>query len=721
MMRIMFSLLMPLFFFIGAFSQATLPPAYQIKSDTILEQRIGPAFLQVLEDKSGKWTIGEILDSQLSNQFHDLKQKAADSIVTTHWVRFKLSNVMASDARMSLTTGSQRSDFYVIKNGISAGPYITGSSVAWDNKSGLKKANAIPFVLKPGEEVTIYQRRYNSTKGVLPSTLSIRMFSTEQLSQGELKDYEINYTKKESAYMGFLAGIFILAAILNFLIYLATRDKTQLYFSLFLFFFSLEGFNLLFIEIFARDNPAVIEIFDRLPDLSFVFFMFFIRYYFSVRTYYPRWDKFMQGIAVVLCLNLILAVSPLNAFPAFFTAGQIFFAFLLLAIIITVLLFLRKKSEQGKVFIIAVVPFIVCLISFLCIALLVMKDSPTEHQLFIGEFISGIAIVWAVIVFSAFLFKRYGQQEKQILKDQLEREKMINEKEKERNEFIAQQKIELEKQVAERTAELKQSLDELKSTQSQLIQSEKMASLGQLTAGIAHEIQNPLNFVNNFSDVNTELIEELKTEVQEGNKEEAIAIANDIKANEEKISHHGKRADAIVKGMLQHSRSSSGVKEPTDINALADEYLRLAYHGSRAKDKSFNATMKTDYDETIGDINIIPQDIGRVILNLITNAFYAVAERARQVGADYEPTVAVSTKKLNDNVEIRVEDNGAGIPEKILDKIFQPFFTTKPTGQGTGLGLSLSYDIVKAHGGEIEVETKEGEGTEFIIQIPTTK
>ena len=266
--------------------------------------------------------------------------------------------------------------------------------------------------------------------------------------------------------------------------------------------------------------------------------------------------------------------------------------------------------------------------------------------------------------------------------------------------------------------ELQSALSELKATQSQLIQSEKMASLGELTAGIAHEIQNPLNFVNNFSEVNKELLVELKDEIKKGNLDEVNALADDVISNEEKINHHGKRADAIVKGMLQHSRSSSGIKEPIDINALADEYLRLAYHGLRAKDKSFNATMKTDFDESIGNINIVPQDIGRVILNLITNAFYAVNEKKKQIGDIFEPIVIVTTKKINSNIEIRVIDNGNGIPQKVLDKIFQPFFTTKPTGQGTGLGLSLAYDIVNAHGGELKVETKEGEGSEFVITLP---
>ena len=265
---------------------------------------------------------------------------------------------------------------------------------------------------------------------------------------------------------------------------------------------------------------------------------------------------------------------------------------------------------------------------------------------------------------------------------------------------------------------IENAFTDLKSTQSQLIQSEKMASLGELTAGIAHEIQNPLNFVNNFSEVSRELIDELKTQKEKLRKEEQDEILNDIDANLEKINHHGKRADAIVKGMLQHSRSSTGQKEPTDINALADEYLRLAYHGLKAKDRSFNASMKTDYDESIGNINIIPQDIGRVVLNLINNAFYAVDEKKKKNEHGYEPTVTIGTKKKNGKIEISVKDNGNGIPQKVLDKIFQPFFTTKPTGQGTGLGLSLSYDIVKAHGGEIKVETKQGDGTSFIIHLP---
>jgi len=276
------------------------------------------------------------------------------------------------------------------------------------------------------------------------------------------------------------------------------------------------------------------------------------------------------------------------------------------------------------------------------------------------------------------------------------------------------------RQLEDAKNKIELALSELKATQSQLIQSEKMASLGELTAGIAHEIQNPLNFVNNFSEINKELVDELKTELATGNMQLAIDIADTIKENEDKINHHGRRADAIVKGMLQHSRTSSGQKEPTDVNRLADEYLRLAYHGLRAKDKLFNAKIETNFDESLEKINVIREDIGRVILNLINNAFYTVHERQRLEGAGYEPTVTVSTAKQNGNVAIKVEDNGKGIPQEIMNKIFHPFFTTKPTGQGTGLGLSLAYDIVKAHGGELKVETTEEEGSKFIVEIPTS-
>lgn len=270
---------------------------------------------------------------------------------------------------------------------------------------------------------------------------------------------------------------------------------------------------------------------------------------------------------------------------------------------------------------------------------------------------------------------------------------------------------------------IEQAYEQLKAAQAQLIQSEKMASLGELTAGIAHEIQNPLNFVNNFSEVNEELLAELKAALEKGQVDEAISLADELIANEAKINHHGKRADGIVKSMLQHSRTSSGKKEPTDINTLCSEYLRLAYHGARAKDKSFQVNCDTQFDPGIGKVAVVPQELGRVLLNLINNALYAAAEkqqalRGSAAAENYLPTVTVSTHKDGGRLIIAVRDNGSGIPDDLKAKIFQPFFTTKPTGQGTGLGLSISYDIVKAHGGELSVSSTAGQGSEFTINLP---
>ncbi|KAA9040566.1 two-component sensor histidine kinase [Ginsengibacter hankyongi] len=333
-----------------------------------------------------------------------------------------------------------------------------------------------------------------------------------------------------------------------------------------------------------------------------------------------------------------------------------------------------------------------------------------------------IGVTAMVLLFASFIIAFISSQKKKI-----QYHKNLNILHEQQRLALTQQNESLETRVEERTLELSQqkemlqkSLNSLKSAQLQLIQSEKMASLGELTAGIAHEIQNPLNFVNNFSDINLELLIDMKDEINKGNLDEVRAIANDITENEEKINHHGRRADAIVKGMLQHSGGSTGEKEPTDINVLCDEYLRLSYHGFKAKDKSFNTAIKTDFDSSLGKIEIVPQDIGRVLLNLFTNAFYALNKKKTTADSSYQPMVFVQTIKVTDSVKIIIQDNGVGIPPKIADKIFQPFFTTKPTGEGTGLGLSISYDIVKAHGGKLTVESEEGVKTTFIIEIPLT-
>jgi signal transduction histidine kinase len=427
-----------------------------------------------------------------------------------------------------------------------------------------------------------------------------------------------------------------------------------------------------------------------------------------------EWDKYLlyvlYGAVAVMMGSIFLEKEGLIRW----------FGHFLLAWLIS-LPFTKEEFKANRSIINWVLPFAVAVIFSDLVRLVASGFYDDHNDLF--ENSVGFTVLW--------LFAMWWINRKQA--KALETERIKRRNEEEQNRMMAAMKVNLESEVKQRTAELTSqkeelqlALSELRSTQAQLVQQEKMASLGELTAGIAHEIQNPLNFVNNFSEVSIELLDELKDEVlnklPDDIKQEADDIINDITQNLTKINQHGKRADAIVKGMLQHSRTTTGKKEPTDINALADEYLRLSYHGLRAKDKMFNAGMKTSFDENIGKIEAIPQDLGRVLLNLFNNSFYSVAEKKKQNIAGYEPTVTVVTRKLPNAVEITVSDNGTGIPQKVLDKIYQPFFTTKPTGQGTGLGLSMSYDIItKGHGGELKVETAEGEFARFIITIPDVK
>jgi two-component system, NtrC family, sensor kinase len=442
--------------------------------------------------------------------------------------------------------------------------------------------------------------------------------------------------------------------------------------------------------------------------------MQFLRSYLDTAVRMPQWDKYLK-YAWVISIPLVALCSLL---PHRFENNTFIYLLLLAAVFI---IYHSRDFRSARLLMIAVLPFFI-----FSVVDDVMKFLPDFYKKF-SQFFSitnGFTITWLIC------FGIYAQR-------QNKREKIQRQKDEEEKRILEGQKKELERQVAERTAELtkqkeelEDALDRLKATQNQLIQSEKLASLGELTAGIAHEIQNPLNFVNNFSELSVDLAHELKEEINkidipEKDKTYISEILTDLSQNQEKISHHGKRASSIVKGMLEHSRTSTGKKELTDINALADEYLRLSYHGLRAKDKSFNADFKTDLDIRIPKIEIIPQDMGRVILNLINNAFYAVNQRAQDAIAKneailtYTPSVFVSTKLLKDKIEIRIKDNGIGMSDSVKAKIFQPFFTTKPTGQGTGLGLSLAYDIVtKGHGGTLEVDSIEEVGTEFVITLP---
>ncbi len=452
------------------------------------------------------------------------------------------------------------------------------------------------------------------------------------------------------------------------------------------------------------------------PFMVAFFLLPFIQKFLQTKERLPEWDqrlKYARFAAFGLLAVEVVADTDFISPPVFF---------LLLVIAAIPAYLLRNQNSAARLLLWMIVPLGLAFLIDNMGEYWAPKFHKKHHDFF--ESLKGVALT------ASFILALVARNQQKSFDKALKEERLKREQEEQANRILEAKKLDLESQVAARTAEIMQqkeelqhALDDLKATQEQLIQSEKLASLGELTAGIAHEIQNPLNFVNNFSEVSAELVEELKSErdKDEAQRDAGLEeeILNDLVQNLQKINYHGKRAASIVTGMLQHSRAGAGKKELTNLNALADEYLRLSYHGLRAKDKSFNAHLITDFDPHLPNIEVVPQDLGRVFLNLINNAFYAVHKKSTLGLANYEPTVWVTTKKIENEIHISVRDNGTGIPEEVRSKIFQPFFTTKPTGQGTGLGLSLAYDIVtKGHGGEMEMESTEGEGTTFMVRLP---
>ena len=499
----------------------------------------------------------------------------------------------------------------------------------------------------------------------------------------------------------FLFGIFLILAILYLAFYaFYPEQKANLLFSIYAFQRALSSA----VFTFAYFRLEVVELYTLLKYV-FLFFWVFGDLILLAAVYYllkRKWD----WIFYIMLLFGIICI-PFGFF-AYDWGWKIYGGFFTHALnIVITLVAVRSFSSNRMAAWIAGIGGICFMFVWVVFTLGLLPDYGI--YLFV---LAHLSIPLAVSIYLGYEFARTNRSLRQKLNE-------VSILSQEKQQMLAEQNETLEKQVTERTSQLKKSLEDLRSAQAQLIQSEKMASLGELTAGIAHEIQNPLNFVNNFSELNKELIDELMEKAYAGSLNEVQKLASDIKQNEAKIEEHGKRADGIVKNMLQHSRSTSGQKELIDINALCDEYLRLAYHGYRAKDKSFNAQLTTNFDSTISKVTAVRQDIGRAMLNLLNNAFYAVHQKSKHTSDGHQPTITIATKNINGKIEIRIRDNGNGITATVKEKIFQPFFTTKPTGEGTGLGLSLAYDIItKAHGGEINVETKEGEGSEFIIRLP---
>jgi signal transduction histidine kinase len=677
----------------------------------------------VLLDKGWKWQKGdnpkwsgaEIEDSHWENidpskDIFDLPQLPKTGEIL--WFRLHLkadSSLSGKLALMILQSGA--SEIYLNGNLIHRFGKIDtipknvrafdplNSPVSLPGLNGSEQVLAVRYAFQPGV-------KYSTDFAKENAGLKIIINSTE----GAIQVYTRNHVYNDK-HNYLKIGVFCILGILFFTLYLFfPARKVNLDFSIYSLLYTIGWYLVAFINNLNQVDSVfyIINLCLVILVISYFFFVKAVYLLFAEKKNWFYWFLTLLAMASIACGVFIYGWGWL-------IFGTVFSNLVNLSITITAIKATINKKKGAWI----IVTGGVCsLVTWIVFTLQNLKVIPE-----LGIDFFAIGMTSPPIAVAIYLGYEFAFISRSLEKKLLEVQALSYEKQ----EILTSQNETLEKQVAERTAALNESLENLKSTQSQLIQSEKMASLGELTAGIAHEIQNPLNFVNNFSEVNTELIDELEQEADKGNLDEVKAIAKDIKENEQKINHHGKRADAIVKGMLQHSRQTSGTKEPTDINALADEYLRLSYHarlnagggqGLRAKDKSFNATLNTSYDSSIGSLSIIPQDIGRVLLNLFNNAFYAITEKQKTAGSDYQPTVSISTKKNGHTIELTVSDNGNGIPSAIKEKIFQPFFTTKPTGQGTGLGLSLSYDIVKAHGGELKVDTKEGEGTEFIILLP---
>ncbi|HET7003177.1 MAG TPA: ATP-binding protein [Puia sp.] len=721
-------------FIIKTSGQSNLPPAYDIINDTAIHTEIPAGNWKMLKDKGGKLTLQQVIQSPVADEFrfNQSKDNQFDYRIHTYWFCYRLKNAMNHDVEIGFGVDNiefNESDFatyYLHQNG-KWSRYENGIYAPRRKINGLTLNNYIRVVIKPEGELIVYKRVYNSY--VYP-------FSASTYSIGFSKPKEVleqNYVQDETLYIdavhdSILFGILLFACVFNFFFYLIVKERVYVWFALYVFIL---GIGRMFGEIyfvFLRGFPFVLEWIYTIVYSSTLFpLVYFIRSLLNTPILVPRWDRFLNRFNyAALILAFLSSLAPV-LFP--FINGQDFYKTinsishdlhiaLMACILVTFGIILRRRDSSDKILMRLILPafFIWCFGLSMEILHTWLGYVPFSANFMTWmdtwwHYIESACLCWVVLSFSWILLQRFRKLQNRISEQAIE-------KEKEKTALIEQKKIELETTVEERTAELKHSLETLQSTQRQLIQSEKMASLGELTAGIAHEIQNPLNFVNNFSEVNTELIDEASQAVQAGNTISAMELLSSLKDNEQKINSHGKRADSIVKGMLQHSRTSSAQKELTDINVLAEDYLRLSYHGIRAKDKSFHAVIQTDFDPAVGKINIVPQDMSRVMLNLYNNAFYAVGEKMKEQITGYTPTISVNTERNSDHIHIVISDNGTGIPQKIIDKIFQPFFTTKPAGQGTGLGLSMSYDIIKAHGGELKVESREGEFTRFIIQIP---
>ncbi|GAA4405516.1 hypothetical protein GCM10023187_23950 [Nibrella viscosa] len=748
-------------------AQQSLPPVYELKTDTATYVKLDSVYSQVLEDNSGKLSLRDVTGTAAEKHFVALasRKSGLDFTIRTYWFRFRIKNTLEHDALIYLGNQNDYLDMY--SRLLVSGPWLhqrTGKRVPWAERDGLKASMALPLTIPKGQEMLVYQRWHVDVPltdldedDLVPTFI----FRDQLVKTVYVKRLESN-REQRILFKTIIYGIIMLMALYYLSVFLVVRERVYLLLVAFLICLGIYNLPVSIYNYFVSGS-AIFQPITRYLDylstiLFYVFFAEFIRQFLKTRTNLPRLDRRLTRtvLALILWYTAYLTVANTGVLPLSTRSagGVLVLVSSVLGILaiyplfcITVVAMLVESYRSGvqgaKLLLVALCPYVL-FAAWNLINLFASREVVPPYEAIevsqngTSEVLEGIAAVWLVVLFSGALTQRYNQMRKEIADQALERERLEKEREIERHQIIEAQKVELERQVAERTAKvlaqkeeieaqrdnLAKTLTDLQNTQTQLIHKEKMASLGELTAGIAHEIQNPLNFVNNFAESSVDLLSELHEgpvqTMAESHREDADDLLEDLVQNLQRITHHGQRAGSIVKSMLEHSRAGTGEKTPTDLNALTEEYLRLAYQNVRLKDDSFQADLRLKLDHGLEKVPVIPQEMGRVLLNLYSNAFYAIQEKRRQQNGAFQPQLAVSTHLNNGKIEIRVKDNGTGIPKEIINKIYQPFFTTKPTGQGnTGLGLSLSYDIVtKGHNGEINVETELGEFTEFIVRLP---
>ncbi len=659
-----------------------------------------------LEDTGGQLTLAQVQEAGPAQRFRPVAAQMINFGITesAFWIRSRLRNNTGEKLLIEVGNNAlSQIEVYELKNGALAKKYVTGNWMPFAKRE-IKNVNYLfPLTIGYGEEATVYLRVQHS-RG-----------TQFRLKAGSLVAYYEMGTRR-SLLEGMYYGFMLLMVLYNFFLFVSLRDPAYLYYVVYIFFMallnaSINGFAFRFLW---PGYPVINRYDDIIGALAGCAGILFAARFLNTKKNTPFFHRVFLALFVIYVADIILIL--LGFFKTGVLVLEINSLLLVLSFFAAAWQTMRNGYRPARFFLIAWSFLLVSVIVFILNNFTVIPTTTfATHSIQIGSAVEAMLLSMA-LANRIRVYKKQKREAQQAVLRSLEKNKKL----------IVEQNMVLEKKVAERTAELERAnadlvlaMQNLKEAQTQLVQREKMASLGELTAGIAHEIQNPLNFVNNFSEVSNELADELQTELKNGQVQQAGSLASDLKDNLLRILHHGRRADSIVKGMLEHSRIKTARREPAFLNEIVDESLRLSYHAVLAADYSFSATLESHFDESVGAVPVVAQDIGRVFLNIFNNAFYSMKEKAK-LQAGYHPVLSVFTKRENGMAKVWVRDNGIGIPPVVKEKIYQPFFTTKPAGEGTGLGLSLSYDIVtRQHGGSLQVNTREGEFAEFIIQLPT--